>query len=757
MAFPIIDNTKPEQGVLAQKSIFRSQFTAIKTLIQRLFQNTGGVKFLQSDQDQTIDVSDEDNYGMFRTGSSWSEERTITFTGVPQDGAIIEISNNSGQDIFLTNDGVDDPLDVPLDPFRIQAGTGVTLQTYSGTSKLIKTRRWWETSSLRVVGFGGSKGDLLAKKGDDDFFYGWLGLNEFDQITSLDEANDLVMVWDATDGKHKGVKIENLPSGGGGGSDDQIAAEVSFTPAGGISASDVQAALEELDTEKAAASHTHTESDITDLGSYQSLDALLTSIAALSDPGADRILFWDNSAGDFRWLTAGSNLTISGTTLDAAGSGGSSTLSGLDDVTLDSVVNGEVLVYASGDWINRTLAEAGIAAASHGHTAGDISGLATVATSGSYSDLSDQPSLFSGSYDDLTDKPTLFSGSYDDLSDKPTLFSGAYADLTGKPTLGTAADNNEGDFAAAAHTHTEADITDLGNYSEVGHSHTESDITDLGSYANISGTPADTYIAVWTGADTIEGLSNLRWDGATLALTDTSDDANEGPVIRFHRNRQNPADNDVIGVIDFDGENSADERTGYARIVTTIDDITDATEDGKIDLDTRRDGTLTTRLSIQSNVVLGTADLDLDGNDLILDTAGNAKLYENASNDIRLQVAGSDRLAFQETKMIMLGGLDLDLDGNLLILDDAGVVQLDGGTAGEMKFRNDGLKMVLKSDRLEMAGIDVDLNGQRLYLNAGRTVYLADDGTHVTINGLPESDPGGSGRLWVNGGTLSVT
>ena len=64
--------------------------------------------------------------------------------------------------------------------------------------------------------------------------------------------------------------------------------------------------------------------------------------------------------------------------------------------------------------------------------------LATVATSGSYNDLTDKPT-FSGSYNDLTDKPTLFSGSYNDLTDKPTLFSGSYDDLTDKPTLAAVA------------------------------------------------------------------------------------------------------------------------------------------------------------------------------------------------------------------------------------------------------------------------------------------------------------------------------
>lgn len=39
--------------------------------------------------------------------------------------------------------------------------------------------------------------------------------------------------------------------------------------------------------------------------------------ASLSDPNADRILFWDDSAGSVDWLTAGTGLTITGTTLTA--------------------------------------------------------------------------------------------------------------------------------------------------------------------------------------------------------------------------------------------------------------------------------------------------------------------------------------------------------------------------------------------------------------------------------------------------------
>lgn len=57
--------------------------------------------------------------------------------------------------------------------------------------------------------------------------------------------------------------------------DAHDASAISVVPAGGIAATTVQAALEELDTEKAAVGHDHT-------GTYQSLDADLTSIAGLA-------------------------------------------------------------------------------------------------------------------------------------------------------------------------------------------------------------------------------------------------------------------------------------------------------------------------------------------------------------------------------------------------------------------------------------------------------------------------------------------
>src|SRR5690606_28692371 len=49
--------------------------------------------------------------------------------------------------------------------------------------------------------------------------------------------------------------------------------------------------------------------------------ALVNDIAGLSDPGADRILFWDDSAGTVTFLQAGTGITISGTTISASVAG----------------------------------------------------------------------------------------------------------------------------------------------------------------------------------------------------------------------------------------------------------------------------------------------------------------------------------------------------------------------------------------------------------------------------------------------------
>ena len=109
-------------------------------------------------------------------------------------------------------------------------------------------------------------------------------------------------------------------------------------------------------------------------------------------------------------------LTIGSTTIDSSGNiqvGPANTgvylgvdgtldinmaLDEIDDVTITSPQGSEVLQYVAGTWVNSSLDWSEIS---------NKPTFATVATSGSYNDLINKPTLFSGSYNDLTNKPTI--------------------------------------------------------------------------------------------------------------------------------------------------------------------------------------------------------------------------------------------------------------------------------------------------------------------------------------------------------------
>lgn len=68
----------------------------------------------------------------------------------------------------------------------------------------------------------------------------------------------------------------------------------------------------------------------TALDGKQTQDVSLDQIAALVDPNADRILFWDDSINAYDWLIPGTNLSITDKTLNATGGGGSGDVSAVN-------------------------------------------------------------------------------------------------------------------------------------------------------------------------------------------------------------------------------------------------------------------------------------------------------------------------------------------------------------------------------------------------------------------------------------------
>ena len=89
----------------------------------------------------------------------------------------------------------------------------------------------------------------------------------------------------------------------GGGTDDQTATEVPFTPDGTIAASNVQAAIVEVRDEAAPLAHTHTLADITDSGALAALstvgsaqiDANAVTASELADNAVDTAAIVDDA------------------------------------------------------------------------------------------------------------------------------------------------------------------------------------------------------------------------------------------------------------------------------------------------------------------------------------------------------------------------------------------------------------------------------------------------------------------------------
>jgi hypothetical protein len=98
-----------------------------------------------------------------------------------------------------------------------------------------------------------------------------------------------------------------------------------------------------------------------------------------------------------------------------------------------------------------------------------------------------------------------------------------------------------------------------------------------------------------------------------LTLVSTDADANEGPILKFHRNSSSPADNDLIGQLLFHGEDGAGNDQQYANIQSIIMNNAQGNEDGRLTFRTLKAGTATSRLDISNaETVFNDSGVDVD-------------------------------------------------------------------------------------------------------------------------------------------------
>ena len=310
-----------------------------------------------------------------------------------------------------------------------------------------------------------------------------------------------------------------------------------------------------------------------------SFDVLNGKVGDLKDLGdvtlaglqEGQTLSWD--AAKQKWVNKQNSATVN--TLNAVG-----------DVTITSVQDGEVLVWddTASKWVNKAL------------TASDISGLANVATSGDYDDLTNKPTLAnvatSGDYDDLTNKPTIPAAQVqsdwnesdntkaDFIKNKPTLAnvatSGDYDDLSNKPTIPAAqvqSDWNESD-------NTKADF--IKNKPTLANVATSGDYDDLSNKPTI---PAAQIQSDWSQSDNTK-LDFIKNKPSLLELGETSSKAyrgDRGKTAYDHSqiaNGTNPhgttADNvNLATALTINGASKTTAEAAISALAGLVDNITD--------------------------------------------------------------------------------------------------------------------------------------------------------------------------------------
>ena len=231
----------------------------------------------------------------------------------------------------------------------------------------------------------------------------------------------------------------------------------------------------------------------------------------------------------------------------------------------------------------------------------------------------------------------------------------------------------------------------------------------------------------------VNGLtSEVTGNDAALTVISTDADASLGPLIVFRRESSSPADDDLLGRMNFNGFNDASEGVTYGRIQTTIRDASDGTEDGELTLSTIVAGSNRSRAKFgATETVFNEASVDLDFR-VETDSDANALFVQGSSNRVMLGFNAQVAVA--------------------AINPHLGVVGTDNGSTalGVVRYSADtgGPRLVLGKSRngsIATAGGTIVQSGDTV----GLIQFAADDGGDVatrpvqiaaSIDGTPGSD-----------------
>ncbi len=520
-------------------------------------------------------------------------------------------------------------------------------------------------------------------------------------------------------------------------------------------------------------------------------------LESLTDPNDDRIAFWDDSEGAFGWLDAGSNISISGTTISStdtntqlstsqvrakfsAGenvtiSNGviSSTDTNTDTNTVTSIRRDNTGTYRTGNinlvgGTNVTISETstGVFNISSTDTNTDTN---TTYSPGALLDLSG--TTFNVDLSELTDMTQTFVKSTDEFVvldsgvQKRKLASEIFGNNAFNSTAFATGDNfdNDGTFASLRAQGTTKGDVGLGNVAN------ESRATILGG--NLTGTINSVAVATVTagaaaGATANQDSTSTIRSGTTKSNVGLSNVTNESKATMFSSaaltgNPTAPTqtagnDSTRIATTAFVGTAIDNLIGGAPGTLDTLDEIAAALNDDN-DLHgtlttsiasklPKSGGTMTGAIAMGNQNITGVNNLafaDPGPNEGLSWSGGNMKLYESP-NDLTTNTAGNLQIVYGTTRRLTIDNTGINVNGNATL---SGFV-LDGNTitgvddSGEF---TDNDAHIMTS-----AGVDDRISSRisGLTSNAGTM-------TGITINTATGLD--GAGTLSGTGGTINLS
>ena len=173
-------------------------------------------------------------------------------------------------------------------------------------------------------------------------------------------------------------------------------------------------------------------------------------------------------------------------------------------------------------------------------------------------------------------------------------------------------------------------------------------------------------------------IKNKSTSENALLLTTKNDNTASGPIVTFDRDSANPAKNDILGKIQFKGQNSDGTTIRYGSIESVIRKTTAGDDQSKLQFVVRTDGQHKPILIVQNDGVLLFIDKPL-----IFQNSGYKKTLVTGSATAKRQISFPDQsgtVMVNESGKVMATDLPTSDPSNAgQLWNDSGTVKISAG------------------------------------------------------------------------------